>query len=87
MNRLSFKSTFSLVFAAAVVSGLGDGLIPIAFALQAHRVDSSGRGLTVVLISLWAGRFVSSLVVRKLPPPHRPVTWMLGSDVVRMLAQ
>lgn len=68
MNRLSFKSTFSLVFAAAVVSGLGDGLIPIAFALQAHRVDSSGRGLTVVLISLWAGRFVSSLVVRKLPP-------------------
>lgn len=87
MNRLSFKSSFSLVFAAAVVSGLGDGLIPIAFALQAHRVDSSGRGLTVVLISLWAGRFVSSLVVRKLPPPHRPLTWMLGSDVVRMLAQ
>lgn len=87
MNRLSFKSSFSLVFAAAVVSGLGDGLIPIAFALQAHRVDSSVRGLTVVLISLWAGRFVSSLVVRKLPPPHRPLTWMLGSDVVRMLAQ
>ena len=87
MNNLSFKSKFSLVFAAAVVSGLGDGLIPIAFALQAHRVDPSGRGLTVVLISLWAGRFVSSLVVRKLPPPHRPVIWMLGSDVVRMLAQ
>ena len=87
MNNLSFKTTFSLVFAAAVVSGLGDGLIPIAFALQAHRVDPSGRGLTVVLIALWAGRFVSSLVVRKLPPPHRPVTWMLGSDVVRMLAQ
>ena len=87
MNSLSFKATFSLVFAAAVVSELGDGLIPIAFALQAHRVDPSGRGLTVVLIALWAGRFLSSLVVRKLPPPHRPVTWMLGSDVVRMLAQ
>lgn len=87
MNSLSFRSTFSLVFAAAVVSGLGDGLIPIAFALQAHRVDPSGRGLTVVLIALWAGRFVSSLVVRKLPPPHRPVAWMQGSDVVRMLAQ
>lgn len=87
MNSLSFKFTFSLVFAAAVVSGLGDGLIPIAFALQAHRVDPSGRGLTAVLIALWAGRFLSSLVVRKLPPPHRPVTWMLGSDVVRMLAQ
>lgn len=87
MDNLSFKSKFSLIFAAAVVSGLGDGLIPIAFALQAHRVDPSGRGLTVVLISLWAGRFFSSLVVRKLPPPHRPVIWMLGSDVVRMLAQ
>ncbi|VEH81651.1 H+ Antiporter protein [Corynebacterium kutscheri] len=87
MNKLSFKATFSFVFAATLVSGLGDGMIPIAFALQAHRVDPSGRGLTMVLIALWVGRFVSSLVVRKLPPPTRPVTWMLGSDLVRMLAQ
>ena len=90
MSRLInglFQGSFSLGLAAAVVTGLGDGLIPIAFALQAHRVDPSGRGLTVVLITLWAGRILSSLVVRKLPPPHRTVTWMLSSDVVRMLAQ
>lgn len=75
------------MFAAALISGLGDGLIPIAFALQSHRIDSSGRGLTMVLIALWAGRFLSSLIVRKLPPPQRPVSWILASDVVRMLAQ
>lgn len=87
MNKLSFKSTLSLLFSAALISGIGDGLIPIAFALQAHRVDSSGRGLTMVLIALWSGRFISSVVVRKLPPPTRPVGWMLSSDVVRLLAQ
>lgn len=84
---MSFKITFALIFAAALISGLGDGLIPIAFALQAHRVDPSGRGLTMVLIALWAGRFLTSLLVRKLPPPNRPVSWMLASDFVRMLAQ
>ncbi|MDO5032664.1 MFS transporter [Corynebacterium sp.] len=87
MQNLSYTARFSLVFAAALVSGLGDGLIPIAFALQAHRVDPSGRGLTTVLIALWAGRFFSSLVVRRMPPPNRPVTWMLASDVVRVAAQ
>lgn len=87
MNKLSFKSTLSLLFLAALISGIGDGLIPIAFALQAHRVDSSGRGLTMVLIALWSGRFISSVVVRKLPPPIRPVGWMLSSDFVRLLAQ
>ncbi|WP_337448132.1 MFS transporter [Corynebacterium pseudokroppenstedtii] len=87
MNKLSFKSTLSLLFSAALISGIGDGLIPIAFALQAHRVDSSGRGLTMVLIALWSGRFISSVVVRKLPPPIRPVGWMLSSDFVRLLAQ
>lgn len=87
MNKLSFKSTLSLLFLAALISGIGDGLIPIAFALQAHRVDSSGRGLTMVLIALWSGRFISSVVVRKLLPPIRPVGWMLSSDFVRLLAQ
>ncbi|WP_165242707.1 MFS transporter [Corynebacterium lizhenjunii] len=87
MKNLTYSKKFSLVFVAALVSGLGDGLVPIAFALQSHRLDPSGRGLTMVLIALWAGRFVSSLVVRKLPAPSRPVPWMLGSDMVRALAQ
>ncbi|QPK79184.1 MFS transporter [Corynebacterium lizhenjunii] len=87
MKNLTYSKKFSLVFVAALVSGLGDGLVPIAFALQSHRLDPSGRGLTTVLIALWAGRFVSSLVVRKLPTPSRPVPWMLGSDMVRALAQ
>ena len=41
----------------------------------------------MVLIALWSGRFISSVVVRKLPPPIRPVGWMLSSDFVRLLAQ
>ena len=70
MNSLSFRSTFSLVFAAAVVSGLGDGLIPIAFALQAHRVDPSGRGLTVVLIAQGFLSLADELVLLVLEITH-----------------
>lgn len=79
------KSLFLL--SAAAISGLGDGLVPTAFAIQSHRLDDSGRGLTIVLIALWIGRFASSLLVRRLPPPTFPVRWMLWADGIRLLAQ
>lgn len=80
-------SKMTALLSAAAISGLGDGLIPAAFAIQAHRLDDSGRGLTAVLLALWGGRFLSSLLVRKLPPPKYPARWMLRADCVRMLAQ
>ncbi|WP_075732624.1 MFS transporter [Corynebacterium phocae] len=75
------------LLSAAAISGLGDGLVPTAFAIQSHRLDDSGRGLTIVLIALWIGRFASSLLVQRLPSPVFPVRWMLWADGIRMLAQ
>lgn len=40
-----------------------------------------------MLIALWLGRFLSSLIAQRAPEPTFPVRWMLSSDVVRMGAQ
>ncbi|MDO4630990.1 MAG: MFS transporter [Corynebacterium sp.] len=87
MVEVKLGRNFYIIFFAALVSGLGDALIPIAFAIQAHRIDSSGRGLTLVLIALWTGRFISSSIVQRIPSPQRPAAWMIFSDITRMLAQ
>lgn len=85
--RGSSRARFSLVFIAALVSGLGDGLIPAAFAIESHRLDSSGRALSAVLIALWLGRFLSSAWVQRVPAPRFPARWMVVSDGVRLAAQ
>ena len=78
---------FRRLVSAAFVSGLGGSLIPIAFTLESHRIEPSGWGLTVVLLSLWGGRFVGMLVVQRSGPARNPVRMMIGSDVVRFIAQ
>ena len=78
---------FRLLFSAALISGIADGMIPIAFAIAAHRLHPDGSALTAVLIALWAGRVGSSMVVARLKMPTRPAMWMIASDVVRALAQ
>ena len=78
---------FSLVFIAGLVSGVGDGLIPAAFAIESHRMDNSGRALSAVLIALWLGRFLSSVWVSKVPAPRFPARWMVASDGVRLASQ
>lgn len=78
---------FRRLVSAAFVSGLGGSLIPIAFTLESHRIEPSGWGLTAVLLSLWGGRFVGMFVVQRSAPARNPVRLMIGSDVVRFLAQ
>lgn len=78
---------FSRLFIAALVSGLGGSLVPIAFALESHRIEPSGWGLTVVLLSLWLGRFIGMFSVQKMRPAKNPVRVMIGSDLVRFAAQ
>lgn len=72
---------------AYTISGLGDSIIPASFAIQSYRLDESGRLLTIVLLSLWLGRLLSSIAAQRLPAPTFPARWMILSDVVRMLAQ
>lgn len=72
---------------AAFVSGLGDALIPVAFAIESHRVEPSGWGFTIVLLSLWIGRFAGMLIVRRAKPSANPAKVMIASDMVRFAAQ
>jgi hypothetical protein len=80
-------SGFRRLVGAAFVSGLGDSLIPIAFALESHRIEPSGWGLTIVLLSLWSGRLVGMVAVQRSGPATNPVRVMIGSDLVRFTAQ
>lgn len=78
---------FRRLVVAAFVSGLGDALIPIAFAIESHRIEPTGWGLTVVLLSLWIGRFSGMFMVQRSGPASNPVRVMMASDVVRFAAQ
>ncbi|MCK9188478.1 MFS transporter [Acidithiobacillus sp.] len=78
---------FRKLLGAALVSGIGDALIPIAFAIESHRVEPSGWGFTLVLLSLWLGRLLGMLIVRHTRPAANPVSVMITSDIVRFSAQ
>lgn len=78
---------FRRLIIAAFVSGIGDALIPIAFAIESHRMEPSGWGLTIVLLSLWTGRFLGIFVVHRSGPTANPIRVMIASDVVRLMAQ
>lgn len=82
--RLPF---FRRIAIAAFVSGLGDALIPIAFAIESHHVEPAGWGFTAVLLALWMGRFAGMLMVRRTKPAGNPVKVMIASDLVRFTAQ
>lgn len=49
---------FATFFAGHAISSLGDAAVPVAFALAAYQVSGSAGGLTAVLLSLWAIRFL-----------------------------
>ncbi|ACL38386.1 major facilitator superfamily MFS_1 [Pseudarthrobacter chlorophenolicus A6] len=92
MKGLGFTGPFEIagfprLFTAALVSGLGGSLVPIAFALESHRLEPSGWGLTVVLLSLWSGRFIGVFAVQRIRPARNPVRVMILSDLVRFIAQ
>ena len=78
---------FPRLFFATFVSGLGGALVPIAFALESHRIEPSGWGLTVVLLALWSGRFAGMFIVQRSRPARNPLRVMISSDLVRFAAQ
>ena len=62
-------------------------MIPIAFAIECHRVEPRGWGMACVLLLLWLGRFGGMTLVRKRPATARPVHAMINADLVRAAAQ
>lgn len=81
------RSRLRNLVVAVFLSSLGDSLIPVAFALESTKRDSSGTLLSGVLLALWAGRFLGSVAARRIPPSAHPARQMIAADAVRLLAQ
>ncbi|WP_116114824.1 MFS transporter [Austwickia chelonae] len=75
------------IVAGAVISAFGDALIPIAFAIECHRVEPRGWGMASVLFLLWSGRFMGVTLTRRMRPSEHPVRTMMIADLTRALAQ
>ncbi|WP_063060234.1 MFS transporter [Nocardia sienata] len=78
---------FRGIFVGAVCSGVTDGIVPVAFAVHSIQEFGSATSLTVILIALWAGRFACTPVAGLAAARRDPFAVMIGSDVVRMVAQ
>lgn len=87
-NGTEMKFSFSEkhFIAAISISLCGDVLIPTAFALEALRLDSTGSSFTIILMALWFGRFVGTVLFQHLPHLSLKRTMIL-SDFARLCAQ
>jgi MFS family permease len=78
---------FATFFIGHVVSKIGDAPVPVAFAVAAYQVSHSAAGLTWVLLSLWAARFLLVAPGGRLADRHNRVKVMIGADLLRLSAQ
>ncbi|NUS91992.1 MAG: hypothetical protein HOQ36_06185, partial [Nocardia sp.] len=78
---------FRGIFVGAACSGVTDGIVPVAFAVHSIQVFGSATALTVILIALWAGRFACTPIAGVAAARGDQFTVMIGSDVVRLVAQ
>lgn len=78
---------FRWFFAGQAASMLGNGFVPVVFAFAALDVSKSGTVLTAVLLALWLTRVTVMPVAATFTERHNKVTVMIGSDIVRMIAQ
>lgn len=85
--RLLRIRSFRGILVGAACSGTTDGIVPVAFAVHSIQVFGSAGSLTVVLIALWAGRFVCTPVAGITAARRDQFAIMIGSDVARILAQ
>ncbi|MGV9636563.1 MFS transporter [Nocardia rhamnosiphila] len=85
--RLLRDRSFRGIFLGAACSGATDGIVPVAFAVHSIEVFGSAGSLTVILIALWAGRFVCTPVAGIAAARRDQFAIMIGSDLARILAQ
>ncbi|MEG9883200.1 MAG: MFS transporter [Hyphomicrobiales bacterium] len=78
---------FRIFAAAGLISGAGDALVPIAFAIETIRVEPRGWGMACVLIALWIGRFLSILIYNKIGFKFQSLFMMIYSSLVICFAQ
>lgn len=80
-------NAFRWFFAGQAMSLLGNGFVPVVFAFAALEVSGSGAVLTAVLLALWVTRITVMPVAATFTERHSKIAVMIGSDIVRMLAQ
>ncbi|CAH7072450.1 MFS transporter [Vibrio crassostreae] len=61
----NISRNFFLFCIASFVSSIGNSIIPIAFAIESVKISPSGVGISIVLISLWLGRYLGTLQYRR----------------------
>lgn len=89
LTRIGLPSgtAFRWFFAGQSASSLGNGFVPVVFAFAALEVSKSGAALTAVLLALWLTRITAMPVAATFTERHSKVAVMIGSDIVRMIAQ
>ncbi|MFZ9035976.1 MAG: MFS transporter [Francisellaceae bacterium] len=87
-NFKSFShSGFRHFIWAVLISGAGDALIPIAFAIESTRIEPSGWGFSCVLLALWVSRFIGMTLYKQLASRFKALNTMISADMLRILAQ
>lgn len=81
------RPAFRAYFAGQAVSRLGDGVVPVTFAIAALKTEPGGWGIPAVLLALWATRFLFLAHGGSLPDRIGRLQVMIGADLVRLLAQ
>ncbi|WP_062999631.1 MFS transporter [Nocardia jinanensis] len=78
---------FRGLYLGSICSSATDGLIPVAFAVYSVQAFGAASALTIILISLWVGRFVCTPLAGRVAGHYNQFTVMILSDVARIAAQ
>lgn len=95
MNKEHLKNIFApfkdrnfcLFLFANIVSGAGNSIIPIAFVIESVEIEPAGWGISLVLLFLWAGRFIGMWLYKKFCSAKYPIQTMIISDIFRGFVQ
>lgn len=81
------QKAFKWLILASIISGAGNALIPVAFAIESIRIEASGWGISAVLMALWGGRFLGLWGYRHFAEKYNAVALMIAADGVKIAAQ
>jgi MFS family permease len=78
---------FRNLFIGSCLSRIGDGPVPVAFAIEAFRLTNAAYGISFVLLSLWFTRLVCVPIAGRIADRYNNAIVMVAGDVVRIIAQ